>query len=82
MVNTRGLRFLYCARVILSRPVALSRTPPVADWYFWNASEERMERDYETVDWSMGVDVPVAIKVNVVPVSTIPAVVANNVLSP
>lgn len=30
----------------------------------------------------MGVDVPVAIKVNVVPVSTIPAVVANNVLSP
>ena len=38
-LNTRGLRFLYWAGVILSRPVAWSRIPPVRPWYFWNTSE-------------------------------------------
>ena len=38
-LNTRGLRFLYWAGVILSRPVAWSGIPPVRLWYFWNTSE-------------------------------------------
>ena len=43
IVNTRGLRLLYWAGVILSRPVVLSGMPPVALWYFWNASEGRIK---------------------------------------
>ena len=38
-LKSRGLRLLYWSEVILSRPVDLSGVPPVALWYFWNASE-------------------------------------------
>lgn len=71
MLKLRFWRLLYCAWVMRRRPVAESATAPVARLYFVNASQVviNIRRLGAAV-----IDIPVAIRTRVVPVSTIPAV--------
>ena len=70
-----------CEVVRRSKPVALSKTPPVARWYFWNASLQiNLLRLISTNTKTL--NIPVARRTRVVPVSTIPAVWARIEVEP
>ena len=59
----------------------MSKTAPVARWYFWNAS---LQTDYLRLGSSNieKLNIPVAMRTRVVPVSTIPAVWARIEVEP
>lgn len=71
MVKNKLCKLANWAVVRRSKPVALSRTAPVARWYRVRASVPDIRICSIS---SYKKSVPVAIKVRVVPVSTIPAV--------
>ena len=75
IVKNRLFRFENCAGVRRSRPTLRSATAPVALWYLVNASTPHVSHTARRTATETGKeDVPDAMRVSVVPVSTMPAV--------
>lgn len=82
MSNDNVCRLAYWEEVMVRRPVVESGVAPVRDWYRWNASAGFRGQGTISVGKSPTHYSPVAMRMKVVPVSTIPAVDDRMVVPP